>query len=131
MKKTIISSLVNTTLSYPRELVDVPELGDGAQIYVREMSVQQLTDYQEANFDHVGKPLSDNPFQWMVSLFVASTCNESGEPLASQSHVQELMSQLPKSVLDRVLGVAMRLNKLGGDAVADEKNVSAPAQESN
>lgn len=128
MKKNLIASLV-AGLAYPRELVDVPELGAEAQIYVREMSVQGLLDYQKANFDNTGKPLADNPYQWMVSLIVACTCDEDGNPLASQEDVPELMTKLPKSVMEKLLPVCQRLNNLAPKALADAKNASAPAQE--
>jgi hypothetical protein len=130
MKKNVISSLM-TGINYRRELVDVPELGTDAQIYVREMSVQGLLDYQAHNFDQVGKPLADNPYQWMISLIVACTCNEGGTPLATQDNVLELMEKLPKSVMERLLPVCQRLNDLVPKALADAKNESAPAQESS
>jgi len=130
MKKNVISSLV-AGVNYRRELVDVPELGDDAQIYVREMSVQGLLDYQASNFNATGKPLADNPYQWMISLIVACTCDEAGNPLAVQADVPELMAKLPKSVMEKLLPVCQRLNDLGPKSLVDAKNVSAPAQESS
>lgn len=126
--KNVLSSLT-AGINYRRELVDVPELGTDAQIYVREMSVQGLIDYQAHNFDQLGKPLAENPYQWMVSLIVACTCNEDGDPLATQDDVPELMKKLPKSVMERLLPICQRLNDLAPKALSDAKNESAPVQE--
>lgn len=121
----------NLKKAFKQEVVDVPELGDGAQIIVREMSIDGLMTYQQSNFNDDGTAKADNPYAWMMSLIVHSTVNEDGEPLATQDDVPELMKVFPKGALDRLISVVTRLNKMTPTSVADEKNESAPVQENN
>ncbi|MEW7867470.1 hypothetical protein [Aeromonas diversa] len=115
-------------LSYRHERVAAPEFGEGMEIIVREMSIASLSEYQASNFDPAtGQPLVDEPYRWMVSLLVACMVNEEGEPLAEQEHVPQLMAAMPPSLINRLLPVAKRLNRMEASALDEEKNGSAPA----
>lgn len=119
------------SIQYKQEVVDVPQLGEGAQIIVREMSTAGLETYQKANFQEDGKALHDSPYRWMISLLVHSTVNENGEPLATEDDVPELIKAFPKSALDKLIPVITRVNNMTKNAVDVEKNVSEPAPENS
>ena len=122
-KPSVTAALLLNKLSLRQELVPVPELGEEAEIIVREMSVSKLLEYQITNFNQVtGQPLADNPYQWMMSLLVCCMVDEDGNPIATQEQVPALLESLPLSVLDRLVPVAKRLNRMDELALAAEKN---------
>lgn len=122
-KPSVTAALLLNKLSLRQELVPVPELGEEAEIIVREMSVSKLMEYQVTNFNQItGQPLADNPYQWMMSLLVCCMVDEDGNPIATQEQVPALLESLPLSVLDRLVPVAKRLNRMGELALAAEKN---------
>lgn len=120
---TVTAAALMNKLAYRQERVPAPEFGDGMEIIVREMSIAGLEVYQQRNFDPLTrKPLVDSPFQWMVSLLVACMINEEGDPLATQDDVPQLMEAMPMSLVDRLLPVAKRLNRMEDKALEQEKN---------
>ena len=122
-KPSVTAALLLNKLSLRQELVPVPELGEEAEIIVREMSVNKLLEYQVTNFNQVtGQPLAEHPFQWMMSLLVCCMVDEDGNPIATQEQVPALLESLPLSVLDRLAPVAKRLNRMDELALAAEKN---------
>ena len=122
-KPSVTAALLLNKLSLRQELVPVPELGEEAEIIVREMSVSKLMEYQVTNFNQItGQPLADNPHQWMMSLLVCCMVDEDGNPIATQEQVPALLESLPLSVLDRLVPVAKRLNQMDELALAAEKN---------
>lgn len=122
-KPSVTAALLLNKLSLRQELVPVPELGEEAEIIVREMSVSKLMEYQVTNFNQItGQPLADNPYQWMMSLLVCCMVDEDGNPIATQEQVPALLESLPLSVLDRLVPVAKRLNRMEERALAAEKN---------
>ncbi|WP_439823620.1 hypothetical protein [Aeromonas caviae] len=122
-KPSVTAALLLNKLSLRQERVPVPELGEEAEIIVREMSVSKLLEYQITNFNQVtGQPLADNPYQWMMSLLVCCMVDEDGNPIATQEQVPALLESLPLSVLDRLAPVAKRLNRMDELALAAEKN---------
>ncbi|MBP8065656.1 MAG: hypothetical protein KAY36_05445 [Aeromonadaceae bacterium] len=122
-KPSVTAALLLNKLSLRQELVPVPELGEEAEIIVREMSVSKLMEYQVTNFNQItGQPLADNPYQWMMSLLVCCMVDEDGNPIATQEQVPALLESLPLSVLDRLVPVAKRLNRMDELALAAEKN---------
>ncbi|WP_421350586.1 hypothetical protein [Aeromonas veronii] len=121
--KAVTALQLLNKLAFRHERVAVPELGEDAEIIVREMPVSKLLEYQLRNFDQTtGQPLADNPFQWMVSLLVACMVDEDGNSIATQDDVPQLMESLPMSVIDRLLPAAKRLNRMGELALVEEKN---------
>lgn len=122
-QKAVTALQLLNKLAFRHERVAVPELGEDAEIIVREMPVSKLLEYQLRNFDQTtGQPLADNPFQWMVSLLVACMVDEDGNSIAAQDDVPQLMESLPMSVIDRLLPAAKRLNRMGELALVEEKN---------
>lgn len=121
--KAVTALQLLNKLAFRHERVAVPEIGEDAEIIVREMPVSKLLEYQLRNFDQTtGQPLADNPFQWMVSLLVACMVDEDGNSIATQDDVPQLMESLPMSVIDRLLPAAKRLNRMGELALVEEKN---------
>jgi len=121
--KNVTAAMLLNKFSCRHEKVPVPELGEDAEIIVREMPVGKLLEYQMANFNQVtGEPLADSPYQWMISLLVSCMVNEDGDPIATQADVPALMESLPMSVVDRLVVVAKRLNRMEERALAAEKN---------
>lgn len=123
-KSTVITaSALLAKMVFRHELVPVPELGEGAEIIVREMPVSKLLEYQVTNFNQVtGAPLADNPYEWAMSLLVSCMVDEDGNPIATQEQVPALMDHLPMSVVDRLLAAAKRVNRMEERALATEKN---------
>lgn len=121
--KAVTALQLLNKLAFRHERVAVPELGEDAEIIVREMPVSKLLEYQLRNFDQTtGQPLADNPYQWMVSLLVSCMVDEDGNTIATQDDVPQLMESLPMSVIDRLLPAAKRLNRMGELALVEEKN---------
>lgn len=121
--KVVTAQQLLNKLAFRHERVAVPELGEDAEIIVREMPVSKLLEYQLRNFDQTtGQPLADNPFQWMVSLLVSCMVDEEGNSIATQDDVPQLMESLPMSVIDRLLPAAKRLSRMGELALVEEKN---------
>jgi len=58
----------------------------------------------------------------MMSLLVCCMVDEDGNPIATQEQVPALLESLPLSVLDRLVPVAKRLNRMDELALAAEKN---------
>lgn len=106
-----LKTLMATTLRLPQETVDVPELGDEAQIIIRQMSVGEMLGFEARCFDDKGQTAL--PFdEFMMTLLIQSMVDDEGQPIASLDEKEALLATLPGAVAMRLFKVASRLNGL-------------------
>lgn len=93
--------------------VDVPEMGDDAQVTVSEMSGIAREEYERVIFDSKGKLVSDKSLR--ACLVACTAVDEAGEMLFSAQDVHAL-GRTSAQALNRIYEAAMRLNGMGPDA---------------
>ena len=98
-----------------RERVAVPEWGDGAEVYVAELTAAEVEKL-------VGDTQDGECECTMAIVAVRTVVDESGERVFRDEDV-EAVSGLSGAALTRIMAVASDLNKIGADSVEDlEKN---------
>lgn len=101
------SALASLNASRVREEVPVPELGDGATVFVRVMTLAEVA--------RVRKLLNGDPtnglagYALMVSI---AACQEDGSPLWPTAAEAD---SLPFPAVERLVKAITRANALGGD----------------
>ena len=129
---TVLSGkdLLGGGLVLKTERVPVPELGDGAEVIVREMTAAAREHYSEGLLiedpddpDESGAPKRKPRIGQMYARLVAfSVVNEDGELQFSESHVEKL-AELPATVVERIAAAAGRVSGIGERALeAARKN---------
>jgi hypothetical protein len=99
-----------------REEVEVPALG--GTVFVRAMTAGEKDAFEQANARAKGRDVR-------ARLAACCTCDAAGHLLFGPADVAAL-TRLPGHALDAIGQAAMRLNRLGGDAVRElEKNSDA------
>jgi hypothetical protein len=101
------------------ETVDVPELGEGAQVIVSEMTARARDAYERSLVDLRGKtprPMLENVRAKLVARCVV---DESGAPLFTEADV-EAVGDTSAAAMDRLYAAAQRLN---GMTKADEEEL--------
>jgi hypothetical protein len=91
----------------PRELVNVPEWG--GDVFVRTMTGTDRDAFEASLIGKEGR--MDNVRARLVSL---TLCDDKGDRLFSDAEVAELGKKSAKA-LDRVFGVAQRINGIGAE----------------
>ncbi|HHR4771596.1 TPA: hypothetical protein ACS55J_003255 [Salmonella enterica] len=100
-----------TAITLPQEVISVPELGEDAEIIIRQMSVGDMLAFESQCFDEQGK--SAIPFnEFMMTLLICTMVDEDGNPIASMDERDVLMASLPGVVAMRLFKAASRLNGL-------------------
>ncbi|QXE85970.1 hypothetical protein KP003_16645 [Geomonas nitrogeniifigens] len=105
-----------------REVVDVPEWGEGAQVIVGEMSALQRMEYSAAAEAEENK---NKP--WVALALVFMLINEDGERVFSVEDV-DFLAKKKQAVLERLFSVGSRLNIVGA-ALGEEVKNSEASQE--
>lgn len=108
------------------ESVDVPEWGDGVTVIVSEMSGSARDAFYAAREGVEKQAISES----QAKLLTASVVDESGVPVFDESDIEGLRAQ-SSVALDRIAGVAMRLNGMGPAAVEEAAKNSAAGQKSD
>ncbi|EJP0617803.1 hypothetical protein NVB27_002968 [Salmonella enterica] len=109
-----------TTITLPQEIVAVPELGEDAEIIIRQMSVGDMLEFESLCFDDQGK--SSMPFnEFMMTLLICTMVDEDGNPIASMDERDVLMDSLSGTVALRLFKAASRLNGLTAGGTDDIK----------
>ncbi|WP_080169410.1 hypothetical protein [Salmonella enterica] len=109
-----------TAITLPQEIVAVPELGEDAEIIIRQMSVGDMLEFESLCFDDQGK--SAIPFnEFMMTLLICTMVDEDGNPIASMDERDVLMDSLPGTVAMRLFKAASRLNGLTAGGTDDIK----------
>lgn len=117
-----LKKLTAAALRLPQETVDVPELGEDAQILIRQMSVGEMLDFEARCFDDKGQTAL--PFdEFMITLLIQVMVDEEGQPIASRDEKDALLTALPGAVAMRLFKVASRINGL---AAGSDDSVKKP-----
>lgn len=98
------------------ETVDVPELGEGAQVIVSEMFGTAREEYERVIFDKHGKLVSNKSLR--ACLVAVSAVDENGDLLFSPDDVDAL-GKTSSQALHRIYDAALRLNGMGPTATKD------------
>ncbi len=104
------------------EQVDVPELGDGAHVFVRQFSAADRGKLETMGVQFKeGKQYDKVPRVRFLTVAL-SLCDEQGSRLFTDAEIDEI-GKMPASVVDRIFERAAELNALSKKAVEDaEKN---------
>ncbi len=99
----------------PRELIDVPEWGEGAQVYVA-----TLSSYDKDQFEAsiLGKNGGQNLVNIRGRLAAATVVDEKGQRLFDDKDASKL-GKKSCAALDRVFDVARRLNRMADEDVEE------------
>lgn len=98
---------------FPIERVEIPEWG--GCVFVRTLKAGEGDAYEESLRNSKGKSSLRGA---RAKLVVLCACDESGRRLFDDSHVEEI-SNWPKGPVDRIVEVAMRLNRMAREEVED------------
>lgn len=103
------------------KLIDVPEWGEGCQVYIRAMTGTELNSYQAsvAAFKPGQSSPTANLDNALAKLAVRVICDDAGTRLYADTDLA-LVGKLPADGLMRINREANALNRLGPNALADE-----------
>lgn len=96
-----------------QKIVDVPELGEDAQIIVREMSSRRMANYQKA--------IKDIPSYPVEHLIVACCVDEDGNQIAAHEDVLSISEMLPGEVAARLIDACKEVNASVFQSVESKK----------
>ena len=119
--KLLTKQAILAAADLPHEDVPVPEWG--GTVRVRSMTGVERDAFRAALNAEGGTPIG----QFSAALLAATIVDEAGNKLFEAADLEALQAKSAKA-LDIPAGVAMRLNGLGGAAVADAAKNSAAAQ---
>lgn len=97
-----LKSLDGIKPTLKQELIEVPELGDDAQIIVREMTAQRFSKYQKAIREKFDYPVE--------SMLIACMVNDEHEQIASHGDELSISEMLPIDVSNRLFEACKRVN---------------------
>jgi len=98
------------------EIVEVPEWG--GEVKVRTMTGIERDTFEESIFDSKGKDTKMNFKNLRAKLVVLTIIGDNGERLFIEADVEALGKKSAKA-LDRIFGVAQRLNGIGQKEVEE------------
>ena len=110
-KKTILKSD-----DLPRERVTVPEWG--GDVFVRTLTGTERDSFEQSMLRGKGKNREMNLSNIRARLSVLTMCTEDGTRLFEAKDIDAL-GKKSASALDRIFGVAQRLNGLSGEDVEE------------
>ena len=125
----IINSLTTATPTMKVEIMDVPELGDGAQIVLKEFDADSASDF---NFELVKNNKSDSaktaskvsargPLRFYAMLICCSAVDESGNRISNVDEADLIMSRWPRDLILRVGEKAASINGFTSEAKDEAK----------
>ena len=94
-----------------REVVDVPEWGDGAQVVITSMGADERDAWEASMIETRGNSQRMNYRQARAKLVSRCMVDESGKRLYSDSEIDAL-GKRNGAVIDRLFSVAKRINAL-------------------
>lgn len=115
---SIINNLISAKPEMKTEIVDVPELGAGAQIILKEFDAESASDF---NFEMIKKEKSESskgenlntmrgPMRFYAMLVCCSAVDEKGDRISNVSEADALMSNWPRDLLIKVGEKAAEIN---------------------
>ncbi len=125
----IISDMFSVKPDFKREVIDVPEFGEDAQMVLQEFSAAQASDFNEsiisAKRDVSTTAPGKRPLRELLlfycTLICCSAVNEKGERIAKLEDAEKLLEQWDQNLILRIGAVAAKLNGFDGKAVDETK----------
>lgn len=108
-----LKSLAGIQPTLKQEIVDVPELEDGGQIIVREMSSRRFSKYQKA--------IKDFPDFPVEAMLIACMVNEDNEQIATHEDALSISEMLPVEVSNRLFEACRNVNSALFDTKESKK----------
>lgn len=99
----LIKSLSNVESMLKTKIVDVPELGEGAQVMVREMSAARMNKYQKAVNE-----LPDYPVE---HIMIACMVDENGRQCHKHDDAWQISEALTTEVKMRIFEACKEVNE--------------------
>tara|TARA_X000000950_G_scaffold183291_1_gene222078 strand:- start:49 stop:390 length:342 start_codon:yes stop_codon:yes gene_type:complete len=97
-----LKSLTGIEPKLKQEIVEVPELGEDAQIIVRELNARRMKNYREGMAKH-----PDFPVEHMI---VACCIDDEGNQIAGHDDVLSISEMLPVEVSNRIFEACRSVN---------------------
>ena len=101
-----------------KELVDVPEWGKDAAVWVRGMTGAERDKFESSIVESRGKGTKVNMVNVRARLASLTICDEGGNRLFTQADIAALSAK-SASALQRIFAVAQRLSGIGDEDVKD------------
>lgn len=110
------AQFVAAAKSHKTKAVDVPELGPGAVVIVRELTARRALE--------IGAAIrSEARVDAMILWVIAAAVDEAGAPLFTEAEDREMLAEMPASVILRLSNAAIALNGFSSEATEEtEKN---------
>lgn len=102
----------------PTEKVETPEWGEGAFVLVRSLSASERDRFEQSMIEERGKSTRANLENIRGRFAALCVVGEDGERLFTDAEARDL-GQKSAAVLDRIFGIAQRLNGMSSDDVEE------------
>ncbi|HIF0766099.1 TPA: hypothetical protein ACXYO4_000446 [Escherichia coli] len=99
----------------------VPELGDGIEVIIKKLSIDELVNFQAQFIDDNNEPVKVSLSDQMVLLLNDALVNEDGEKL-SGGDVSVIRQTLSGALILRLYSIASKLNGFSRKEVDEAKN---------
>jgi hypothetical protein len=109
----VLKSLSCIESKLKQEVVEVPELGEDAQIIVRELNARRMSGYRDG--------LNEFPDFPAEHLIVACCVDDEGKQIASHSDVLTLSEMLPVEVSNRLFTACRNVNAVIFESIESKK----------
>lgn len=109
------------TLKFTRKTKTI-ELDDGQTVTIRELTEKEAQDWHERFHDAKGRVIRKRLVENRAMLAVMSIVDDSGEPMFDESHLTEIMSEWPASVLYRIYSEAAKFSGLADEEDFEKKS---------
>lgn len=125
----IIDNMFSVRPDFKKEIVDVPEFGDGAQIIIQEFSASQASDFNESILSAKTEDSTTSPnkrklrdlLMFYCNLICCSAVNEKGERIAKLEDAPKILDLWDQGLILRIGEVAATINGFNGKAVDEVK----------
>jgi len=103
-----------TPVERPKEVVELPELGEGVSVIVTGMTAKERSEFDQQFVSRKGEPMKKRIAEGRERIVVACCRTEDGQRLFTQDDVVQLGKQ-SCSVIERIVNVAQRLSGMTKD----------------
>ena len=102
----------------PREVVELPELGEGVSVIVVGMTAKERSDFDNQFVSRKGDPMKKRIAEGRERIVVACCRDEEGKRLFTQDDVVQLGKQ-SGIVIERIVNAAQRTSGMTKDDLED------------
>ena len=110
----------------PREVVELPELGEGVSVIVVGMTAKERSDFDNQFVSRKGDPMKKRIAEGRERIVVACCRDEEGKRLFTQDDVVQLGKQ-SGIVIERIVNAAQRTSGMTKDDLEDSVKNSEEA----